>query len=125
MNPLMLDFMLKVVDIDVPGGLHMRAPKGATISDPLRGGRGHVGEMARRFPSSSYAYHPELTTYGGGLGAFVYHNPFATQMMFGALALWAVTYPLEVALMEDIVSTESVSTVEKITFLQGVSYKGY
>jgi hypothetical protein len=55
-----IEFYFKAFGIELPETLHMRAPRGQTVLDP-HSGRGHVGEIARRFPNSAYAYHPELS----------------------------------------------------------------
>lgn len=77
MNVEMLEFGLKVAGVDdVPEILHMRAPYGETVLNPKH--RGHVGEIARRFPKTSYAYHPELTRGNAfnSMGAWALYNSY-------------------------------------------------
>ena len=60
MNLEIFEFALHVAGVDdIPEVLHMRAPSGQTVLNPRI--RGHVGEIARRFPRSVYSYHPELS----------------------------------------------------------------
>jgi len=77
MSPeFVIDFYFHAFGIDLPDTLHMRAPKGATILNPNSRSRGHVSEMARRFPDARYAYHPELSRSNlTGPLAFIYANP--------------------------------------------------
>ncbi len=71
-----IEFYFKAFGIDLPETLHMRAPRGETVMDPHRG-RGHVGEIARRFPDARYAYHPELSrsNIGRPMAAIYYNAP--------------------------------------------------
>jgi len=84
-----VEFYFKAFGIELPETLHMRAPRGETVIDPHRG-RGHVGEMARRFPDARYAYHPELSRSNlGSPMAGIYSNAPA---LAGAAALAIPAY---------------------------------
>jgi len=69
-----VEFYFKAFGIELPETLHMRAPRGQTVLDP-HSGRGHVGEIARRFPDARYALHPELSRPNPtGIFAGMYYN---------------------------------------------------
>lgn len=88
MSPeFLVEFYFKAFGIDLPETLHMRAPSGETVIDPHRG-RGHVGEMARRFPDARYAYHPELSrsNFGRPMAAIYYNAPALAGLGVSAIA---------------------------------------
>ena len=81
MSPeFVFDLYWHAFGIEIPEHLHMRAPKGATVIDPKQS-RGHVGEIARRFPDARYAYHPELSRPNPtALGAWFYQGMPSTPL---------------------------------------------
>ncbi len=69
--------------------LHMVAPKGAQVINPsVPWYERHVAEIKQRFPSSSYARHPELTRgRQAAMAAWLYRNATAVRYVATTVAL--------------------------------------
>jgi len=105
MNLEMAGFVLEQSGVipDIPH-LHMVSPKGHTVLNPaVPWYDRHVAEIARRFPKSSYAYHPELTRSGGaGLANWVYRN--SVNLRFASVA--ATTTAVAVGALAAVIVTD-------------------
>ena len=86
----MLEFVLEQSGVlpEIPH-FHMVAPKGARIIDPaVPWYDRHIAEIRRRFPSSSYARHPELTR-GNAFRYWAVSRAYASGNMFGTAVTFA------------------------------------